>query len=279
MLAIGLSLAACLGWGVADYLGGIKSRQLPVLTVLMVSSFFGLALIIAIVWIRGQALPGNPMLLFAVAAGAAGTLALLLLYRAMAVGSMAIIAPISATGVILPVLMGLVSGDNPSHLQGLGMAAAMIGSVLASREKNNGNGEKRLAAGIGLALGAAICVGTFFIVMDRASDADPYYAALIMRASQCIFLLMAAVYARPPLRIGRIHLPALIALGFVDALANFFWAIAATRGMLSLVSVIGALYPAVTVLLAVMLLKERPQLVQSIGVVLAIVGVVLISAG
>ena len=279
MLAIGLSLAACLGWGVADYLGGIKSRQLPVLTVLMVSSFFGLALIIAIVWIRGQALPANPAMLYAVAAGAAGTLALLLLYRAMAVGSMAIIAPISATGVVLPVLMGLVSGDSPSHLQGLGMAAAMIGSVLASREKNNGHGEKRLAAGIGLALGAAICVGTFFIVMDRASDIDPYYAALIMRSSQCIFLLMAAVYARPPLRIGRIHLPALIALGIVDALANFSWAIAATRGMLSLVAVIGALYPAVTVLLAVMLLKERPRLVQSVGVVLAIIGVVLISAG
>ena len=279
MLAIGLSLAACLGWGVADYLGGIKSRQLSVLSVLIISTFFGLGLIIAIVWARGQGLPHNPMMLFAIAAGAAGTLALLLLYRAMAIGSIAIIAPISATGVVLPVLMGLASGDNPSHLQGLGMAAAMIGSVLASREKNNGNKEKRPAAGIGLAVGAAVCVGTFFIVMDHASDVDPYWAALIMRASQCIFLLAAAVYARPPLRIGRIHLPALIALGFVDALANFSWAIAATRGMLSLVSVIGALYPAVTVLLAVMLLKERPRRVQGVGVILAIVGVVLISAG
>lgn len=81
------------------------------------------------------------------------------------------------------------------------------------------------------------------------------------------------------MRIGRIHLPVLIALGVVDARANFFWAIAATRGMLSLVAVIGARYPAVTVLLAVMLLKERPQPVQSVGVVLAIIGVVLISAG
>lgn len=159
MLAIGLSLAACLGWGVADYLGGIKSRQLSVFSVLMISTFFGLGLIGAIVWARGQGLPHNPMLFFAVAAGAAGTLALLLLYRAMAVGSMAIIAPISATGVVLPVLMGLATGDSPSHLQGLGMAAAMIGSVLASREKNNGNGDNRLAAGIGLAIGAAICVG------------------------------------------------------------------------------------------------------------------------
>lgn len=279
MLAIGLSLAACLGWGIADYLGGIKSRQLPVLSVLIISTFFGLGLIIAIVWARGHGLPHNPMVLFAIAAGAAGTLALLLLYRAMAVGSIAIIAPISATGVVLPVLMGLAIGERPSHIQGLGMAAAMIGTVLASREKNNGNGEKRLAAGIGLAAGAAICVGTFFIVMDRASDVDPYWAALIMRASQCIFLLAAAAYARPSLRLERFHLPALIALGFVDALANFSWAIAATRGMLSLVAVIGALYPAVTVLLAVVLLKERPQRVQGVGVILAIVGVVLISAG
>jgi len=279
MLAIGLSLAACLCWGVADYLGGLKSRHLPVLTVLMLSALFGLGLIISIVWVRGQALPHNPVLLFAVLAGAAGALALLLLYRAMAVGSMAIIAPISATGVVLPVLMGLATGDNPSHLQGFGMAAAILGSVLASRETNNGGKEKRLAAGIGLAVGAAVCIGVFFIVMDRASDVDPYWASLISRSSQCVLLLPAVLYKRTPLKIGGTHLPALIALGFVDSLANFAWAVATTLGMLSLVAVIGALYPAVTVLLAILLLRERPQILQGIGVILAIAGVVLISAG
>jgi drug/metabolite transporter (DMT)-like permease len=274
-----LSLAACFGWGVADFLGGLKSRQLSVFSVLLVSSFFGLGAILIIVWVRGATPPNDPALLLAVAGGFAGVAAMFFLYRALSIGSMAIVAPISATGVILPVIISLAGGDNPTTLQKLGMAAAIIGAVLASREKNNDGNGSRLATGVGLAIGSAIGAGIFFVVMDRASEADPYWAAFLMRFSYFAVLIIIFVLRRPDVRAGKIHMPALGVLGICDALAGFAYALATTHGMLALVAVVGALYPAVTVVLSMLILRERPQPAQFMGVVLAVGGVTFISAG
>ena len=279
MIALSLSLAACFGWGVADFLGGLKSRQLSVFSVLIVSSFFGLGAILVIILVRGVTPPDNPVLLLAVVGGAAGLAAVFFLYRGFSVGSMAIVAPISATGVILPVIISLAAGDNPSLLQKLGMAIAITGTVLASREKNNDGNGKRLASGVGLAVGAAIAAGIFFVVMDQASEADPYWAAFLMRSSSFAFLIIIFLLKRPAVHAGRVHMPAVIVLGTCDALAGFAYALATTYGMLGLVAVVGSLYPAVTVLLSMLILRERPQPAQFIGVVLAVGGITCISAG
>lgn len=279
MIALSLSLAACLGWGVADFLGGIKSRQLTVFSVLLISSVFGLGAVLTIVLIRGVAPPGNPALLLAVVGGIAGLAAMFCLYRGLSIGSMAIVAPISAAGVILPVIVGLAAGDSPTLLQKSGMAAAVAGAVLASREKNvNGNG-KRLAAGVGLAIGSAIAAGIFFVVMDRASEADPYWAAFLMRLSYFIFLIMILLMKKRPVRIQKAHLPAIIVLGVFDSMAGFAYALATTHGMLGVVAVVGGLYPAVTVILSIFILHEKPQAAQFAGVLLAVGGIALISAG
>lgn len=279
MIALSLSLAACLGWGVADFLGGLKSRQLSVFSVLMVSSFFGLGAILIIVLVRGVAPPGDPALLLAVVGGVAGVAAMFFLYRGLSIGSMAIVAPISATGVILPVIVSLAGGDNPSFLQKIGIAVAIIGSVLASREKNDDGNSSRLSTGVGLAVGSAIAAGIFFVVMDQASEVDPYWAAFLMRFSYFVCLIIIFLLKRPVVQAGKVHMPAIIVLGICDALAGFAYALATTRGMLGLVAVVGALYPAVTVLLSMMVLQERPQRAQFIGVLLAVGGVTFISAG
>ena len=279
MVALSLSLAACFGWGVADFLGGLKSRQLPVFSVLLVSSFFGLLTILGIVLIRGVAPPHDPALLLAVGGGLAGVAAMFFLYRGLSIGSMAIVAPISATGVILPVIVSLAGGDSPTLLQKLGMAVAIIGAVLASREKNNNGNGSRLATGVGLAAGSAVAAGIFFVVMDVASEADPYWAAFLMRFSYFSLLIIIFLLRRPAVRTGKIHMPAMIVLGICDALAGFAYALATTRGMLGLVAVVGALYPAVTVLLSMLILRERPQPEQLMGVILAVGGVTFISAG
>jgi drug/metabolite transporter (DMT)-like permease len=279
VLAVSLSLAACLCWGIADFLGGLKSRELPIITVLVASGVIGLSLILSIVGVRGEALPTNPKLLLAVAGGMVGVMAMIMLYRAFAVGSMAIVAPISASGAILPVLVGLATGDNPAQSQMLGMVAAIGGSVLAAQERDSGGTYKRLAAGADLAASSAVAIGIFFIVMDQASEVDPFWASLLMRGSYCLFLLPIVLLVRPSLRVGRSHLPAIVTMGIVDALAGFAYALATTKGMLSIVSVLASLYPAVVVLLSVTILRERPQPVQFIGVVLAMGGVVLISLG
>jgi drug/metabolite transporter (DMT)-like permease len=279
LFALSLSLAACFGWGVADFLGGLKSRQLSVFTVLMLSSFFGLGAILIIVWIRGVAPPNDPALWLAVVGGVAGVVAMFCLYRGLSIGSMAIVAPISATGVILPVIVSLAAGDNPTLLQKSGMAIAIIGAVLASREKNDDGNGSRAATGMGLAVGSAIAAGIFFVVMDQASEADPYWAAFLMRFSYFVFLIAIFLLKRPAVQAGKMHMPAIIVLGICDALAGFAYALATTRGMLGLVAVVGALYPAVTVLLSMLILNERPQLSQFIGVILAVGGVTCISAG
>jgi drug/metabolite transporter (DMT)-like permease len=279
LIALSLSLAACFGWGVADFLGGLKSRQLSVFSVLMVSSFFGLGAILVIVVVRGVAPPGSPVLLLAVVGGGAGLAAMFLLYRGLSIGSMAIVAPISATGVILPVIVSLVAGDNPTPLQKLGMAVAIAGAILASLEKNNDGNSRRLATGVGLAIGSAIAAGIFFIVMDQASEVDPYWAAFLMRLSYFAFLILIFLLKRPAVQAGKVHMPAIIVLGICDALAGFAYALATTHGILGLVAVVGALYPTVTVLLSMLILHERPQPAQFIGVVLAVGGIAFISAG
>ena len=278
MIAIGLSLAAGMGWGIADFLGGLKSRHLPTITVLVFSNLFGITVIGLIVWLRGEALPGNPALLWAVAGGITGIASMLMLYKGLAEGPMSIVAPISATGVIIPVILGLATGDTLLVSQKIGIASAMLGSVLAGMENSRNIPGKHLAEGVKFAAAAAVAIGLYFIVMDRASEADPYWATFIMRLSFAIFLVPIVIKVRPVLKIKRFHMPGIMVMGTVDALASFAFALATTMGVLSLVSVMGSLYPAVTIVLSALILRERIHKTQAVGVVLAIAGVVLVSA-
>ncbi len=277
MIALSLSLAACLGWGLADFLGGIESRRLPTITVLMFSNLFGLALIGAIVGLRGASLPPPAAIRWAVAAGVAAIAAMFLLYKGLSRGKMAIVAPISATGVILPVVAGIACGESLAGFQSLGILAALAGSILAARGAKSGCSVSGGEAGVVFAAGSAVAAGIFFILMDRASEADPYWASLLMRTSFGVFLLPILLAGRPSFRVGRVHLPGLIALGAVDCLASVAFAVATTVGLLSIVAVFSSLYPVVTVMLSMLILRERPGRVQMIGVALALAGVGMVS--
>jgi drug/metabolite transporter (DMT)-like permease len=180
---------------------------------------------------------------------------------------------------MLPVIADLLRGEVPHLIQALGMVAAVGGGVLVSLEKNTAAKKKRLAAGIVPALGAALGFGVFYVVMDLAGAVDPLWAALVSRLSFFLILLPAVFYKRPSLKIKTVHLPAVFAIGILDAIAAFSYTTATTKGMLSLVSVLSALYPAVSVILAALILKERLRGSQFLGVVLAIAGIAFISAG
>jgi drug/metabolite transporter (DMT)-like permease len=279
MLAISLALIACLSWGTSGFLAGIKSKIMPVLVLLFFSSMAGLAMFAIGVGVRGAPLPRDPNLLFAVLGGLVGVGGLYCFYRGLATGAISIVVPISALCVLLPVAASLLRGEIFQPIQGLGMATAVGGGVLISLENNSGAEKKRLAAGIFPAFGAALGFGAFYVVMDLAGSVDPLWAATLSRTSFFLFLLPALLYKRPSLKIVFNHLPAVCIIGMLDGIAAFAYTSATTKGLLSLVSVVSSLYPAVSVILALLFLKERLRRFQLIGVVLAIIGIALISAG
>ena len=279
MIAVGLALIACLSWGISGFLAGLKSRVMPVLTLLVFSSMAGLGMFLISVGIRGVPFPTDPNLLYAVLGGAVGIGGLYCFYRGLAVGAISIVVPVSALCVMVPVLTGLALGEVLHPLQGIGLVVAVGGGLLVSQEKNAAVNKKHLAAGILPALGAALGFGAFFVVMDLSGAVDPLWAAMVSRSSFFLFLLPVVVLKRPSLKIKAIHLPAVFTIGILDGTAAFAYTTATTKGMLSLVSVISSLYPTVSVIMAAFILKEQLRGLQLLGVVLAIAGVVLISAG
>lgn len=275
MLSLVLAFSSSVSWGVADFLGGLKSRRLPVLNVLLASQGTGLLLIGVYSLARGEGPPGGDFALWAAFSGLAGVIGLAAFYRGLAIGNMGVVAPISATAAVVPVVVGIASGDRPAAIQYAGLVLALVGVVLASREEVSGG----TARGAGLALVSALGFGFFFVGMDNASDADIGWAMLVNRVTGFSLLLCAFAITRPPVAVRRPDVPVLLLIGALDIAANALFAVAATEGLVSLVSVLGSLYPLTTVALAAVVLGERPHRLAQVGVATALCGVVLIAAG
>ncbi|THB76785.1 MAG: DMT family transporter [Desulfobacteraceae bacterium] len=281
MIPISLSIAACLGWGVADFIGGFKSRRIPVMSILLVSSWTGAVMFGMLVIVTGARLPQNPGVFWAVPAGICGILAMFFLYRGLARGTMSVIAPISATGVIIPVIFGLLCGEPLTLLSLAGIVIAVIGSTLAAIENHQEADRQRLTRGVGLAVASAVFIGLYFIFMDSAATHDPLWASLCMRLSNLAALALVFLSGRSKGSVGwppRSHLHWIILMGALDTLAAYAFVLATSKGLLSEVAVISSLYPAVTITLSTVILRERISHTQKSGIILALVGVVLISA-
>jgi drug/metabolite transporter (DMT)-like permease len=273
-----LALGASLTWGFGDFLGGLKARALPTLTVLAASQPFGLAALGIAVAVRGAAIPGDEVAWSSLAA-VFGTVGLFAFYRGLAAGAMSIVAPIAALAVGIPVIWGVVvSGDHIHGLQAIGFAAAVGGSVAASLELQTER--PQLAAGAGWAVLAMLAFGAYYVPMHTASEHDWLWPAFLFRSTS-VTLVWIVVLTRRSWPTGlRPHWLGLVAIGLLDTGGNaLFAAASSTHGLLSVVSVLATLYPVVTVLLARFLLGERVQRTQDVGVVVALVGAVLITAG
>ena len=280
MLGVALALCASLAWGVGDFIAGSRTRVVPVLAVLVVSQTVGFAWIAGVAAVAQEPAPSAHYLLFAALSAVAGTLGLACFFRAIAIGKMSLVVPIAALSAVVPVFVGIATGDRPSALQLFGMVVALVGAVLASREPDeDAGGGKRLTAGALLAAASAFCWGWFFLAIDEASDGGAVWASLANRTTSLILLVGAALILRPRLQAARPHMPMLAVAGTLDVSANLLFAAATTKGLVSLASVVGSLYPVVTVLLARIVLNESVNRIQELGVFAALGGVVLIAAG
>lgn len=273
-------LSATLG-GSADFLGGSLTRRLPVALVVGVSQACALLLLVPVLAVG--TLPGldRRAALAAVAAGAFMLLGLCSFYSALAAGTMSIVAPLAALGVAVPLAVGLLRGDAPSAGQCGGMAVAVVGVVLASGpEMRRPEGLRPLLlAGL-----AAVGFGSSMLFYADAARVDTLTSLLLMKGVIVLPfpVLLWRARAGAAVRaagIGTREAGLLVAIGLADLTANLCFGAAATRGLLSVVAVLGSLYPVATVLLARWFHAERMAPVQRWGVVATLGGVLLISSG
>jgi drug/metabolite transporter (DMT)-like permease len=278
-----LALLSSALWGTADFLGGTASRRLDALRVVLVSQAVALTGLVPLVVVLGPELSGRTVAT-GVIAGLVGPAALLAFYRALALGTMGVVAPIAALGVVVPVVAGLLDGEDPSVAQAAGIVVAVVGVVLASGPELWGAGRGGTRPLI-LALGAAVGFGIVFVLLAAGSDdggtAEVVLVLLAMRATSVVVLggLVLARHGRSALAVPRRELPVLAVIGAFDVGANGTFAVASQSDLVSVVAVLASLYPAVTAVLAWRLHGERLGRLQLTGVGAALAGVVLLSAG
>lgn len=279
MTAVLLALAASFAWGFADFGAGVATRRLPVFVVAAVSQTAGLIFVGAIVLATGASAPSRTELAWAAFAGVVGLVGLSFFYRALAVGTMGIVGPITATAAVVPVAYGLGRGERPSALQGIGVALAIAGVIAASLEPLPEGGGRRLGTGVGFALIAAFSFGWSLVGLGRAAAGGVAFATMTMRLAAVPIGIVLALTLQPRGPASSRGWLLLVAIGVIDTGATLLYAAAATKGLLSIVAVLSSLYPIVIVALARLLLAERVARTQLAGVGVALAGVALISAG
>ncbi|MEY4899864.1 MAG: hypothetical protein RI895_286 [Actinomycetota bacterium] len=271
-----LALLSSLVWGLADFLGGTLSKKRKAVAVIGGSQSFGL-LFVALLAIGLQAWTWNETVwINGAIAGAMGLLGLVGFYTALATGQMGIVAPISSLSAVVPVTIGLVQGERPSAMQLTGIVVALIGVILASGPELNGKVDPRP---VFLAFFAAVSFGFCVYFMAKGARINPTMTVTAMRAVQVALVLVLFLAIRNLGGLVKRDVPMLATIGASDAGANVLYTFAASLGLLSVVSVLGSLYPIITVLLAWWIHKERLMRVQYIGIAITFSGVALLALG
>ncbi|MFF3690640.1 EamA family transporter [Streptomyces sp. NPDC002187] len=283
------ALATSLLWGLADFGGGLLTRRTPALTVVVVSQSIAVLVLGTIVVATGGFAEAGPQLWYAVAAGVVGPVAMLCFYKALALGPMGVVSPLGSLGVAVPVGIGLVLGERPGLLQFAGIGVAVMGIVLAGGPELRGAPVQRQA--IIMTLVAAFGFGAVLALIAEASTTiTGLFLALFVQRVTNVTVGGAALYvsvrrgarALPEgggLRVLLTALPALAFVGLADVAANGTYSVAAQTGPVTVAAVLANLYPVVTVLAALVVLKERLRTVQAAGAGLALVGTVLLATG
>lgn len=301
MLAVLLALSASLSWGTSDFLGGLLSRRYSVWSVVAIVQSTALLGTLVVVAAHGAGPPRLGSLVPPLLGGLASAAAGLAEYEAFRISNMSLVAPIIAGSAVVPFVAGLISGDRLAVVQLAGALLAIIGIVLISR---GGSPVRKWAAPSGsvdrvplspsasrrgldpiqlraviLALGAALGFGLLLVSFDLGGKADPYWTVLAARASSVMAIGIYLGARRPSLRLPRRAMPVLIFAGLLIVAANTSFTVASTTGHLSVVGILGSLYPAITVAYAAVLLREGLQKVQWVAVAIILAGVVCLSLG
>lgn len=275
-----LAIVSATLYGAADFLGGIASRRTNTTSIVVTSQGSGLVLLALMLPLLPDASPSGADVFWGGAAGLTGGIGVALLYRALAVGTMARVAPTTAVcAVMIPVVTGAFFGERLAPSTLVGIALAIVAIVLVSQQERGASVEARagtLPPGVGIALASGVAMGLFFLALARTHAQAGLWPLLAARAvSVSLFGAMALVTARP-LRMASPVARMAVAGGALDMLANALYLVATRYGPLSVVVTLSSLYPASTVLLARMVLRERLNGWQVAGVACALAAIALI---
>jgi len=271
---VAFALAASLSWGARDFSGGLATRRAQVLSVVVAAYAVGLILLIAFALIWSEPFPTTLDFIWGSVAGLAGAVGLVAFYQALAVGRMGVVAPIAAMlSAAVPVLFGAFFEGLPGPLQLIGFVLALLAVGLIS-----GLGVvKGRPKGLGLALLAGLGFGSFFILISRVSHGAVFWPLAAARLSSFLFLLAVVLIRRQKVLPEKPVLPIVLLAGALDVAGNAFFVLATHAGRLDVAAILSSLYPAVTVLLASIILRERVTRLQTIGILVALVAIPLIS--
>ncbi|MDT4912655.1 MAG: hypothetical protein QOC66_1783 [Pseudonocardiales bacterium] len=276
-MTVVLGLAAAVLYGIGDFAGGIASRRHTALTVLLLSYPVGAVLMAAVLPLFGGHLDARAAV-YGVAGGAAGLLGVVLMYSLMTIAPINVISPVTAVlAAIVPVVVGVGIGERPHLTAWSGIALGLAAVILVSRTTDAHPHGRIGARTLVLAFISGLGFGLYFVFLARAGDDSGLWPLVISRFSSALLILPLA-RARGAFAIVRGRMLGVIVLaGACDALANMCFLIASRHGLLSLASVLTSLYPAVTVLLAVSVLREHTSSTQRVGLALALGSIVLIT--
>jgi drug/metabolite transporter (DMT)-like permease len=269
-VAILLALGSAVTYGIGDFCGGLATRRASAAAVLLWSHVLGLALLAGGALVVSSAADGGDLAVGALG-GLAGAAGVGLLYQGLAIGPMSVVAPVTALlAAAVPVVAGFAQGERPGGWAVIGMGAALLAIVMVSAE-GGGNLRPKDLRGVVFALGAGFGFGLFFVALSYTGDDSGLWPLVTARMTSVTVLtslvLLGRVSAQIPRGPGR---PLAATAGGLDALANLFYLLAIRAGLLSVVSVLTALYPVSTVVLARLILKERFARLQKLGMVLAV---------
>jgi drug/metabolite transporter (DMT)-like permease len=282
-----LALGSALLYGAADFTGGLASRRAGTLPVVFLSQFSGLLALALLLPLLPHASPSRADLLWGACAGLTGGIGVALLYRALAIGIMAVVAPTTAVcAVAIPVVVSVLLGERPVPLAVAGIALGIVSIVLVSRQQTALPAElpsqaasRESVTGIGTALASGVAIGFFFLALAQTRSEAGMWPLLVARSVSVTLFGGVALAGGRSLRIPARVFTLAAVCGVIDMLANALYLLAAQQGPLSLVVTLSSLYPASTVLLARIVLKERLNSWQLTGVGCALAAVLLIVTG
>ena len=279
-----LALGSAALYGAADFIGGLTSRRADSIAVVVISQFAGLLLVAMLLAVLGTPVPEERDWVWGAIAGLTGGAGVALLYRALAVGVMSLVAPVTAVcAVAVPVVVAVaLLGERPALAPALGIAVALLAVTLVSDSSQSSDTRAADASsrrGLGLAIASGVAIGFFFLALSRTSASAGLWPLLFARVSSVVFFGALIFGMGRTLRVTRGVLMVAMAGGILDMLANLLYLLASRQGPLTLVVTLSSLYPASTVLLARFVLHERLTARQWMGVGLALAAIVLIVTG